>query len=50
VIDRGRVVMMTIHAAKGLEFPVVVVPDLGARLGIGLGEGLTLLGTRERPL
>jgi ATP-dependent helicase/nuclease subunit A len=24
--------MMTIHAAKGLEWPIVVIPDLGANL------------------
>lgn len=27
--------IMTIHAAKGLEFPIVVVPDLGSSLNFG---------------
>lgn len=29
--DRARVVLMTIHASKGLEFPVVIVPSLHQR-------------------
>lgn len=29
---RNAVSMMTIHAAKGLEWPLVVIPDLGASL------------------
>ena len=28
----ARVVVMTVHAAKGLEFPVVVIPELHARM------------------
>ena len=32
-IESGdNVKVMTVHAAKGLEFPIVVVPDLGSRL------------------
>ncbi len=27
--------IMTIHAAKGLEFPIVAVPDIGSRLNYG---------------
>lgn len=35
--ERGRSVrIMSIHASKGLEFPVVVLPELGAQ---GRGEG-----------
>ncbi len=33
--DAGAVQLMTIHAAKGLEFPVVVVAALGSRPGRG---------------
>lgn len=31
--DSGAVMLMSIHAAKGLEFPVIVVADLGRRPG-----------------
>ncbi len=31
--DHDGVRVMTIHAAKGLEFPVVAVADLGRDLG-----------------
>src|SRR5690606_14044812 len=30
--DPRAVVLMTIHQSKGLEWPIVVVPDLGARV------------------
>lgn len=34
--DSGaRVVLLTIHASKGLEYPVVIVPELGSRLDAG---------------
>ena len=42
--------LMTIHKAKGLEFPVVVVPDLGREVvvaGAG-GPGRPLVGARCR--
>jgi ATP-dependent helicase/nuclease subunit A len=40
--------VMTIHAAKGLEFPVVAVADLGRGLGArGAGSALRLAPDRE---
>lgn len=31
----GAVQIMTVHQAKGLEFPLVFVPDMGARFNLG---------------
>jgi len=36
--ESGAVQLMSIHAAKGLEFPVVVVADLGRRRRSGFGS------------
>src|SRR5919201_3336637 len=36
--------VMTVHAAKGLEFPVVAVADLGRGLGAGFREGDVVIG------
>ncbi len=36
--------VMTVHAAKGLEFPVVAVADLGRGLGIGSRDGDVVIG------
>jgi ATP-dependent helicase/nuclease subunit A len=53
--DHDGVRVMTVHAAKGLEFEVVAVPDLGRKLGaghrwedvvIGSGEGRGRFGMR----
>jgi ATP-dependent helicase/nuclease subunit A len=40
----GAVQIMTVHQSKGLEFPMVFVPDLGA--GFNLGEKETLYSDR----
>ena len=40
----GSVQIMTVHQAKGLEFPMVFVPDLGA--GFNLGERESLYADR----
>ncbi len=45
-LDAVRI--MSIHAAKGLEFPVVVVADLASGGNTGCGE--VLVGREERPL
>ncbi|MQA73631.1 MAG: AAA family ATPase [Solirubrobacterales bacterium] len=36
--------VMTVHAAKGLQFPVVAVPDLGRALNAGHQRGDVLIG------
>ena len=42
--DHDGVRIMTVHAAKGLEFPVVVVPDLARGLAQGERGGDVVLG------
>lgn len=63
-IEEGDVVkLMTIHAAKGLEFPVVIVPDIGrgrtnrgddfvfsVQDGMGFTIKNSLTGAAEKPL
>lgn len=40
VSDSDSIKVMTIHKAKGLEFPVVIIPFLGATIRVGSGGGL----------
>ncbi len=42
--DHDGVRIMTVHAAKGLEFPVVAVPDLARGLAQGERDGDVVLG------
>jgi ATP-dependent helicase/nuclease subunit A len=44
VEGRDGVRVMTVHAAKGLQFPVVAVADLGRGLGVGGQAGDLVLG------
>ena len=41
--------VMTVHAAKGLEFPVVAVPDLGRGLAAGHRHGDLVIGPPPVP-
>ena len=41
--------VMTVHAAKGLEFPVVAVPDLGRGLAAGFRHGDLVIGPPPLP-
>lgn len=36
----ARVAILTVHASKGLEYPVVVLPDLGTRFTGGASSGV----------
>ena len=41
--------VMTVHAAKGLQFPVVAVPDLGRGLAAGHRRGDLVIGPPPEP-
>ncbi len=41
--------VMTVHAAKGLQFPVVAVPDLGRGLAAGFRHGDLVIGPPPLP-
>ncbi len=36
----ANVAIMSIHQAKGLEFPAVIIPDLGSSFNLGLAESM----------
>ena len=47
--DHDGVRIMTVHAAKGLEFPVVAVPDLGRKLDAGHRWGDVAISSVPEP-
>lgn len=46
--DHDGVRVMTVHAAKGLQFPVVAVPDLGRALDAGHQRGDVFIGPADQ--
>ncbi len=44
----ARVAILTVHASKGLEYPVVVLPDLGAKWSVNGGSGVVRRRVEDR--